>query len=71
MSFLLIFLIDFNYGSSRHWQSHLNRVWNLKAFPRVYQDFDVQDNIGAFIPYGCHGEVEDCMLNMDFQDVHA
>jgi hypothetical protein len=71
ISFPPIFLVDFNYGSSKHWQSHLNRVRNLKAFPRVYRDFDVQDNIGAFIPSGCHGEVHDCMLNADFRDVHV
>ena len=52
------------------WFQHFQSIRRLPNFPKVYNTFTIDGNLGSLEPTGPYGEIEDRILSEDYRNLH-
>ena len=52
------------------WFRHFQNLRCLPNFPRIYNTFTIEGNLGSLEPKGQHGEIEARILSEDYRNLH-
>ena len=52
------------------WFRHFQNIRRLPNFPRIYNTFTIEGNLGSLEPKGQDGEIEARILSEDYRNLH-
>ena len=52
------------------WFWHFQNICRLPNFPRIYNTFTIEGNLGSLEPRGQYGEIEARNLSEDYRNLH-